>query len=107
MTTLEGSAEALYKGAQVMKRIHDDKLMDNARDVGAYLVERLKARDTDSMKNMPLDGEAKARGGPSRGVGMFIFTRSRARDMRDAMGRLLPHLAFTKAEVDALFDGKR
>ena len=92
MVTLHQYDEAILKSTQIMNRIHDDKLMENATRSGQYMVERLRqrAKQTDDSQ--------------IRGIGALIYDGAGAADyrIRGAMRRLLPPMTITEKEVDEL-----
>lgn len=100
MTTLTSYSEPLLKGAQVLTRIHEGKLIENAARVGAHIVKKLRAH----QKAHPRDYRDAE--GPVRGMGMLIFSRIRPHGVMDAMGRLMPPLTLTKAQADQVFSAK-
>jgi 4-aminobutyrate aminotransferase-like enzyme len=100
MTTLSAYSEPLLKGAQVMTRIHDGKLMQNAARVGKRIVTKLKAY----AKAHPSDYRDKE--GPPRGMGLLIFSRVRPDRVMDAMGRLMPPLTLSQQQADQIFAEK-
>jgi acetylornithine/succinyldiaminopimelate/putrescine aminotransferase len=100
-TTVGQYAEPLLKGAQVLNRIREDRLMENATKVGARIVKHLQKRDRLMPGDTP-DTSSTLTNGPSRGMGMLIYTRAYAPVM-GAMGRLMPYLSLTLAEADRIF----
>lgn len=100
MTTLTAYNEPLLKGAQVMTRIHDGKLMQNAERVGKKIVAKLRAY----AKANP--SEYRDKEGPPRGLGFLIFSRVRPGGVMDAMGRLMPPLTLTQKQADQIFADK-
>ena len=102
MTTLKVYSEPLLKGAQVMDRVRKGNLMANATKVGKYLVKRLREQEGDR----PTGEGYNDKEGPSRGMGMLIFTRSYSNGVRGAMGRLMPYLSLTEREVNRMFGAK-
>jgi L-lysine 6-transaminase len=102
MTTLDGDSVRMLKATQVMKALAADDLMKNARDVGAYLVEELRALQT--KFGLPVDAS---------GSGMLIGVCPELRTPLDRIGvpttqeedgrcRLMPPGTLTKDDVDHL-----
>ncbi len=89
-TTVFGQPETLLKSAQVLKRIHDDKLMDNATAMGKYLLKKLPDNPKASIFDRP------------RGTGLLLFSPDYIDGIEDAQHRLMPYLDITKQEIDAL-----
>lgn len=90
--TNHASTEGLLKGAQVMKRIRVDKLMENAQETGKYLVQKLKKlANTDDPEQI-------------RGMGLLIAdktgTASEYLGYQYAFGRLTPPMTLTKKEIE-------
>ena len=106
MTTLHAYSESLLKGARVINRIHDGNLMENARKVGAYMVRKLKKFDAkQDPKHTPEQDKHHARG-PTRGMGLLMYSEKHVSGVRDAMGRLMPHMSITRKDVDQLITKK-
>ncbi len=105
-TTLQHYSEALIKGARVMTRIKDGNLMENARRVGEQMVRRIKAHDPklDSSHTPDKDGDHAK--GPTRGMGLLVYSNNQYKGVRSAMYRLMPPLTITSQEVDRLFTKK-
>lgn len=96
VTTAGGDAVRFLKGAQVMKRIREGGLLEQAADVGAYLLERLK--EVQSFHNVPVDAS-----GMGLLLGMSKVDGTKA-EVSEAWGhmrtRYLPPLTLTRADVD-------
>ena len=105
-TTLQHYSEPLLKGARVMTRIHDGKLMDNAVKVGAHMVSRIKAHDGKLAPNHTPEQDGSHARGPTRGMGLLVYSNNQYQGVRSAMYRLMPPLTITKREVDRLFSQK-
>jgi len=101
MTTIDQYSEPLLKGAQVLNRIREDRLMENAQKVGALIVKRLQKHDKLQPGDTP-DTQATITNGPSRGMGLLMFTRNNTQVM-GGMGRLMPYLSLSAAEAKRLF----
>ena len=102
-TTLNHYSEALLKGARVMTRIHDGKLMQNAARVGAYMVQKIKAHDGKLDPTHTPEKDGNLARGPTRGMGLLVFSNNQYQGVRSAMYRLMPPLTITRREVDRLF----
>jgi acetylornithine/succinyldiaminopimelate/putrescine aminotransferase len=98
-TTIKFFLEPLLKSTQVLKRIHDDNLMQNAQDAGAYFLEKLKNYEPKSQYS----SDDKNYSEP-RGMGLLLWRGLYDGRAYGAMGRLLPYLTITKKEIDELFD---
>ena len=107
MTTLHATSESLLKGARVMTRIHDGKLMDNARVVGDYMVRKLKKFDKKQVPNHSPEQDRHHAAGPTRGMGLLMYSEKRVNGVMDAMGRLMPYMSITKHDVDQLITKKQ
>ncbi|MCC6749889.1 MAG: aminotransferase class III-fold pyridoxal phosphate-dependent enzyme [Deltaproteobacteria bacterium] len=102
-TTTDGSQEALLKGAQVLNRIADGNLMENARVMGDYLLTKLRERLPAPPGVMPAVNPYANGDGPVRGMGLLLLCpRSGVLPVDGAMGRLMPYLTITRAEIDRL-----
>jgi hypothetical protein len=101
MTTIVLYSEPLLKGALVLIRIREDRLMENAQKVGALIVKRLQKHDKLQPGDTP-DTQATITNGPSRGMGLLMFTRNNTQVM-GGMGRLMPYLSLSAAEAKRLF----
>jgi 4-aminobutyrate aminotransferase-like enzyme len=98
ITTAGGDAVRFLKGAQVMKRIREGGLMENAAEVGAYLEQRL--REVQKFHKLPIDCD---------GVGLILGMSKvdgAKYEVSNAWGhtrtRYLPPLTLSKADVDAV-----
>ena len=78
-TTVGHYSEPLLKGAQVLDRIREGKLMENATKVGARIVKNLQKHDKVKPGDTP-DTPSTVTEGPSRGIGMLIYTRHSIKD---------------------------
>lgn len=95
--TSKVSPLALLQATQVLKQIREDNLIQNARDVGAYTVEKLKAK---ARRNNMDPYEI-------RGVGLLIYGGSKVDDLTEIkvkgyQGRWTPPLTLSKPEVDQI-----
>ncbi len=77
--------------------------MDNARVVGAYMVKKLRKHDRKLDPAHTPEQDRHHAEGPTRGMGLLIYTNTHARNVQGAMGRLMPYLSFTKTDVDQMF----
>lgn len=98
IVTLTQYNEAFLKSAQIMNRIREDHLMENAEKVGFYFINRLRSEllpenttENEKLKNL-------------RGKGLLIYGEliKEQNVVRDALGRLMPYLTLTEEEVDQL-----
>jgi acetylornithine/N-succinyldiaminopimelate aminotransferase len=96
-TTAGGDATRFLKGAQVMKRIREGGLMENATKVGAYLVEKL--REVQKFHGVTPDVS-----GAGFIIGMSHLEGAQAEVspivMLKRRDRYLPPLTLSKADVD-------
>ena len=107
MTTLHAYSEPLLKGAQIMNRIHDGNLMENARKVGAYMVRKLKKHDNKMEPGHNPEKDGHHARGPTRGIGLLMYSdRYPSGGVQGAMGRLMPYMSITKKDVDQMFSKK-
>lgn len=100
--TLRQYAEPLIKGTQIMKRIRDDHLIENAQVVGAYFIEKLK-----EYKQWKIIGGYLQRAEITavRGQGLLISAADADLRLTNALGpRLMPYLTLTKQDVDFLIE---
>ena len=102
-TTLQHYSEPLIKGARVMTRIHEGKLMENAVKVGEHMVRRIKAHDGKLDPNHTPQQDGSHARGPTRGMGLLVYSNNQYQGVRSAMYRLMPPLTITTREVDRLF----
>lgn len=100
MTTLFQYNEPLLKGTQVLNRIRESKLMDNAAKMGRLIVRKLRAYQR-AHPDLHRDAE-----GPVRGMGMLIYSRVKPRSVRSAMNRLMPPLTLNKTDIEQIFSQK-
>jgi acetylornithine/succinyldiaminopimelate/putrescine aminotransferase len=96
--TLRHYNEILLKSAQVMTRIKEGGLMDNAQRVGAYIVEKLRAQSPRPAPRAEVKNAEIA-----RGLGMLIFSQSSPPGTRDVRGRMMPPVDLTLEEADRVF----
>jgi hypothetical protein len=92
-TTMGAQLEPLLKGAQVLNRIHEDGLVENAAQTGAYLLERL--RDIKFQKRGTRD--------QVYGFGLLIKNPPFEIDVMQHYNRLLPPVSIAKSDVDRIF----
>ena len=102
-TTLNNYSEPLLKGAQVMNRIHDGKLMENAARVGEYMVKKIKASDPKLDPRHTPDKDGNHALGPTRGLGLLVYSNVFYKGVKTATARLMPPLTFTERDVDRVF----
>jgi len=102
-TTLRAYSESLLKGAQVMNRIKRDGLMENAARVGRYMVRKIRQHDPklDPMHTPDRDGDHAK--GPTRGLGMLVYSNVYFKGVKTATSRLMPPLTLTERDVDRIF----
>ena len=105
-TTLQNYSEPLIKGARVMTRIHDGNLMENAVKVGQHMVRKIKAHDGRLDPNHTPEQDGSHAKGPTRGMGLLVYSNNQYKGVRSAMYRLMPPLTITTQEVDRLFTKK-
>jgi 4-aminobutyrate aminotransferase-like enzyme len=110
--TLGAHNESLLKATQVLNRIRQGKLMENATTSGSYLLQRLQknwlAAFQVKLKNIPPGQQQQAvqemRDNAPRGIGTLIFSREKPPcQVQSAMGRLMPPLTITRSQIDQLF----
>ncbi|MFZ4715241.1 MAG: aminotransferase class III-fold pyridoxal phosphate-dependent enzyme [Bacteriovoracaceae bacterium] len=95
--TSQASPDSLLKGAQVLKRIRTDKLMENAEQTGEYLLKKLQEL---SNKTSPEE---------IRGKGLMLYTdviSNRYLGIGGAFGRITPPLTLTPKQIDDLASKK-
>ena len=102
-TTLKNYSEPLLKGAQVMTRIHEGKLMENAARVGEYMVKKIRAHDPKQDPGHTPDKDGNHALGPTRGVGLLVYSNVFFKGVTTATARLMPPLTFTERDVDRIF----
>ncbi len=86
-TTVGAQLEPLLKGAQVLNRIHQDGLAQNAADVGRYLV--------DSVRQVRPKSKVQ-------GFGLIIKGVPEVKGVEASFGRWLPPLTLTRENVDTI-----
>jgi acetylornithine/N-succinyldiaminopimelate aminotransferase len=102
-TTFGGNHLACAAGLAVLDTIESEKLMENARQEGAYLIEKLAARVGEENvrgKGLMIGIELPAPAGPLRKKLLFehhIFTGSSS---QPHVLRLLPPLSLNRSEAD-------
>jgi acetylornithine/N-succinyldiaminopimelate aminotransferase len=102
-TTFGGNHLACAAGLAVLDTIESEKLMENARQEGAYLIEKLAARvgkENVRGKGLMIGIELPAPAGPLRKKLLFehhIFTGSSS---QPHVLRLLPPLSLNRSEAD-------
>ncbi|MFT6069991.1 MAG: acetylornithine/succinyldiaminopimelate/putrescine aminotransferase [Bacteriovoracaceae bacterium] len=97
LVTQEAQIESMLKSTMILKRVRTGNLMENARVMGQYLLNKL-------LKTNP--PEAGVVGNPrdaTRGIGMMIYPGRARTSVMNAEGRLFPYLSITKEEIDELF----
>lgn len=110
MTTTLASPHSLVKSAYILKRIREGRLIQNAREVGDYILQRLQLAEQAVQQQGPQRYSEKLRTekgyAPSRarGAGLMFNVGNRLSGFpaNGAAGRYTPYLNLTKAEVDAL-----
>jgi acetylornithine/succinyldiaminopimelate/putrescine aminotransferase len=102
-TTLTNYSEPLLKGAQIMNRIREDRLMENAEKVGALIVKKLARHDRLYSDDSP---ERHGFSGPTRGLGLLIGTSNRVKGVSTARNRLMPYLSLSADEARRIFADK-
>lgn len=90
--TQEAVVESMLKAWVVMKTINDRNLLENATEMGKYIVKR--ARELSGDVEPSLDYSY------ARGMGMMIWPGNGRGQTRGAEGRLFPYLTMTREEVD-------
>jgi len=98
LVTLSSYTEPLLKAAQILSKIADDDLVENAQRMGAYLLQKLQARE--KRLNLPLLPRNR-----SRGKGLLLsvpYEVAEVLDIQIRYGRLLPVLDITSDEIDSL-----
>ena len=105
-TTLNNYSEPLIKGAQVMTRIHDGKLMENAARVGAYMTQKIRAYDAKLDPNHTPERDGNHALGPTRGMGLLVYSNNFFHGVTTATARLMPPLTITRRDVDRIFARK-
>ncbi|MFZ4712213.1 MAG: aminotransferase class III-fold pyridoxal phosphate-dependent enzyme [Bacteriovoracaceae bacterium] len=97
--TNRGQVDALLKGWAVLKRIHEGNLIENARETGAYMLQKLQesAGTTDPEK--------------LRGMGLLIadkiYEGEKKMDLNYVFERIMPPLTLSKKDVDDLIIKKK
>jgi 4-aminobutyrate aminotransferase-like enzyme len=86
-TTVGSQLEPLLKGAQVLNRIHQDGLVQNAADVGQYLIDSVRQARPNSRVH---------------GFGLIIKEVPGVKGVEAAYGRWLPPLTLTRENVDTI-----
>jgi len=81
--------ELLLKSSQILKRIYEDNLIENAAQMGQYFQKKLAERDNDRSVVLGL-----------------LIKKVHLQHLEQTMDRLLPYLSITRDEIDALFDQK-
>lgn len=94
-TTLKIHNEPLLKAAAILRRIHEDKLVENAAKVGAYFLDQLREKQGDVAPEQQ-----------ARGVGLLLYPQHSygffEHSPEGAMGRLMPYLSLSRADVDEM-----
>jgi acetylornithine/succinyldiaminopimelate/putrescine aminotransferase len=102
-TTIKYFLEPILKSTQILKRIHDDNLMKDAEEVGAYFVEKLKMHRPEFRPGYM--SPAQYAFSEPRGMGLLINKGDTNIDLFGAnKGRLMPYFTITKEEIDELFE---
>tara|TARA_Y100000590_G_scaffold263893_1_gene296206 strand:+ start:53083 stop:55506 length:2424 start_codon:yes stop_codon:yes gene_type:complete len=90
--TQEAVVESLLKAWVVLKTINERKLLDNATEMGKYILKRVRELGGDIAPTNDLSY--------SRGIGMMIWPGNVRGNVRGAEGRLFPYLNMSRQEVD-------
>ena len=91
---MQADAIMLLRSKQILKRIHENNLLEQSAEVGKYLLDRLRMLDN------KIGNYGKTR---SRGIGGLIFTSFNIVGVHATdIGRLLPPLSLTKNQVDQI-----
>ncbi len=96
LVTQEAQIESLLKSTMILKRIRSGNLIENARVMGQYLMDKLL------KLNPPIEGATIDPYDATRGIGMMIFPGRARTAALPAQGRLFPYLSISKEEVDEL-----
>ncbi len=102
-TTLRAYSEPLLKGAQVMTRIKRDRLMENATRVGEYMVSKIRPHDPRLDPGHTPEKDGNHAEGPTRGLGLLVYSNVFFKGVKTATGRLMPPLTLTRKDVDKIF----
>ena len=70
------------------------------------MVRRLKTFDSKQDPNHSPEQDRHHAGGPTRGIGLLMYSEKRVSGVMDAMGRLMPYMSITKQDVDQLITKK-
>ncbi len=70
------------------------------------MVRKLKRHDRKQDPGHTPDKDGSHARGPTRGIGLLMYSETHVRDVQGAMGRLMPYMSFTKKDVDQLITKK-
>jgi 4-aminobutyrate aminotransferase-like enzyme len=95
ITTTEGDAVQMLKGAKVLERIAEDGLIEQTADVGSYLVEQLRELQASTGKEVEATGFGALIGVDLHNLPVDAADGGKRR-------RLMPPLTLTRDDVDAV-----